>query len=279
FAFSTNGGREDFNNFLLDGVYNIDPKLNTPGVRPPVDGIREFEVVTSTYDATFGRNAGGQVNVLTRSGSNMVSGSAYEFFRNSALASRNHFAPEGEPDPEYGRHQFGAAVGGPIAKNRTFFFADYERTRRREGLTRITNVPTAQERAGNFAQSLFPRPIDPTSGQPLPGGQLPPFFINPAGAAIANLYPLPNRSTPFANYVSSPVLRDDSHQFDGKVEHTLTDTIRLSARYSLSDRGLIEPFAGTGFATVPGFGNDVARRAQNFALGSTQASSRYVNDV
>lgn len=279
FAFSTNGGREDFNNFLLDGVYNIDPKLNTPGVRPPVDGIREFEVVTSTYDATFGRNAGGQVNVLTRSGSNMVSGSAYEFFRNSALASRNHFAPEGEPDPEYNRHQFGAAVGGPIAKNRTFFFADYERTRLREGITRVSNVPTAEERAGNFSQSAFARPIDPQSGLPLPGGQLPPFFINRVGAAIAALYPLPNRATPFANYVSSPVQRDDIHQFDAKVEHNLSDAIRLTARYSLSDRGLIEPFAGTGFATIPGFGNDVDRRGQNLAISSTQASSRYVNDI
>ena len=279
FAFSTNGAREDFNNFVLDGVYNIDPKLNTPSVRPPVDGIREFQVVSSTYDASFGRNAAGQVNVLTRSGSNTITGSAYEFFRNQALAARNHFVPGGEPEPDYERHQFGGALGGPIVRNRTFFFADYERTWLREGITRVTNVPTAQERAGNFSQSAFPRPIDPVSGQPLPGGQLPPFFINPTGAAIANLYPLPNRSTPFANYVSSPVQRDDIHQFDGKVEHTLKDTIRLAARYSVSDRGLIEPFAGTGFATIPGFGNDVARRAQNLALSSTQASSRYVNDV
>ena len=279
FAFSTNGAREDFNNFVLDGVYNIDPKLNTPGVRPPVDGIREFEVVTSTYDASFGRNAAGQVNVLTRSGSNIVSGSAYEFFRDSALGSRNHFVPEGEPDPEYKRHQFGAAVGGPLVRNRTFFFADYERTWLREGLTRVTNVPTAAERAGNFSQSLFPKPIDPLSGQPLPGGQLPPFYINPVGAAIAALYPLPNRNTPFANYVSSPVQRDDVHQFDAKVEHKLSETARLTARYSLADRALIEPFAGTGFATIPGFGNEVSRRGQNLAISATQASSRYVNDI
>ena len=99
FAFSVNGAREDFNGFLLDGVYNIDPKLNTPGVRPPVDAIREFQVLTSTYDASFGRNAGGQVNVITKSGANTISGSAYEFFRNGALASRNHFAPDGRAGP------------------------------------------------------------------------------------------------------------------------------------------------------------------------------------
>ncbi|MGH8636862.1 MAG: carboxypeptidase regulatory-like domain-containing protein, partial [Burkholderiales bacterium] len=78
FAFSTNGGREDFNTYILDGVYNVDPKLSTPSVRPPIDGIREFKVATSTYDAAFGRNAAGQVNVLTRSGSNVMSGTAYE---------------------------------------------------------------------------------------------------------------------------------------------------------------------------------------------------------
>jgi hypothetical protein len=77
FALSINGAREDFNGFLLDGVYNIDPKLNTPGVRPPADGIRQFQVFTSTYDASFGRNAGGQINVITKSGANHLSGSGY----------------------------------------------------------------------------------------------------------------------------------------------------------------------------------------------------------
>ena len=279
FAFSASGAREDFNNFVLDGVYNIDPKLNTPAVRPPVDGIREFEVATSTYDASFGRNAGGQVNVLTQSGANMVSGSVYDFFRHSGMAARNHFAPEEEAAPEYNRNQFGLAVGGPLAKNRTFFFVDYERTRLREGLTRITNVPTAQERMGDFSQSAFPRPRDPSSGQPLPGGQIPSFFLNPVGVAIAGLYPLPNRATPLANYVSSPLQRDDIHQFDVKLDHRVSPALHLTGRYSLFDRGLIEPFAGTGFATIPGFGNDVARRGQNVALAATYASSRYVNDL
>jgi hypothetical protein len=84
FAFSASGGREDFNNYILDGVYNVDPKLNTPAVRPPVDGIQEFKVATSTYDASFGRNAAGQVNVVTRSGSNTLTGTAYEFVRSGA---------------------------------------------------------------------------------------------------------------------------------------------------------------------------------------------------
>ena len=93
FAFSVNGAREDANNFLLDGVYNIDPKLNTFGVRPSVDAIREFEMLTSTYDASFGRNPGAQVNVILNSGSNDFHGSLFEFHRNAALDARNFFAP------------------------------------------------------------------------------------------------------------------------------------------------------------------------------------------
>jgi hypothetical protein len=279
FAFSTNGAREDFTAYILDGVYNVDPKLGTPTVRPPVDAVEEFEVATSNYDASFGRNGAGQVNVVTRSGGNRFAGSGYEFFRGGALDSRNFFAPEGERNPEYRRHQFGGSIGGPIARNRTFFFADYEHTRLREGITRVTNVPTAEERAGDFSQSAFARPVDPRTGQPLPGGRIPSFFIHPIGAAIAGLYPLPNRSTPFANFVSSPTLTDDVHQFDGKVDHDVGSGLRLTARYSFADRALTEPFAGTGFATVPGFGNDVGRRGQNLAVILTRARPAWVNDL
>ena len=279
FTFTASGAREDFNNYLLDGVYNADPKLNTPAVRPPLDAVQEFKVSTSTYGAAVGRNGGGQVNVITRSGSNAFSGSAYEFLRSGGLDSRNYFAPAGEPDPEYGRHQFGGSAGGPLVRNRTFFFADYERTRLREGTTRVTNVPTLEERAGNFAGSAFAAPRDPASGRPLPDARLPAFFIHPAGAAIAALYPAPNRSFPLANFVSSPVLRDDIHQADVKVEHALSDAARTMVRYSLADRGLIEPFAGTGFALVPGYGNDVQRTGQNLAAALTMASPRYVHDL
>jgi hypothetical protein len=99
-AFNVNGAREDSNSFLLDGVYNFDPKLNSVGVNPPVDAIREFELLTSTYDAAFGRNAGGQVNVVLKSGSNSLHGAAYEFFRNGALDARNFFAPADQAAPK-----------------------------------------------------------------------------------------------------------------------------------------------------------------------------------
>jgi hypothetical protein len=268
FAFSVNGAREDSNNFLLDGVYNLDPKLNTFGVRPSVDAIREFQMLTSTYDASFGRNPGAQVNVVLNSGSNTVHGSAFEFFRNAALDARNFFAPESEPKPKYLRNQFGGSLGGPIKRDRTFFFADYEGVRSREGVTRVTNVPTAQERVGNFSQSLFGVPNNPF-GAPFPNGTIPDFFINPVGRAIAALYPLPNRNVPFQNFVSSPTQRDDNDSFDVRVDHKLNRRADLAFRYSFGDRDLFEPFTGPTFAAVPGFGDSVKRRSQNVMAALT----------
>jgi len=264
FAFSVNGAREDSNNFLLDGVYNVDPKLNTFGVRPSVDAIREFEMLTSTYDASFGRNPGAQVNVVLKSGSNDFHGSAFEFHRNAALDARNFFAPASEPDPKYIRNQFGGSLGGPIKHDRTFFFADYEGTRSREGITRVTNVPTALERNGNFSQTILGKPTNPfTGGMPFDNDTIPDFFINPIGRAIAALYPLPNRNVPFANFVSSPTLRDDNDSFDVRVDHNLTDRAQLTFRYSFGDRDLFEPFTGPTLSAVPGFGDFVKRRSQN----------------
>ena len=263
FAFSVNGAREDANNFLLDGVYNVDPKLNTFGVRPSVDAIREFEMLTSTYDASFGRNPGAQVNVILNSGSNDFHGSVFEFHRNAALDARNFFAPASETKPKYIRNQFGGSLGGPINRDRTFFFADYEGTRSREGITRITNVPTTLERAGNFSQSLFGAPVSPFPGLTFDNGIIPDFLINPVGRAIANLYPLPNRNVPFQNFVASPILRDDNDSFDARVDHHLSDRAELAFRYSFGERDLFEPFTGPSFSLVPGFGDTVKRRSQN----------------
>ncbi|MEK6300756.1 MAG: TonB-dependent receptor [Acidobacteriota bacterium] len=272
-AFNVNGAREDSNSFLLDGVYNFDPKLNSVGVNPPIDAIREFELLTSSYDASFGRNAGGQVNVVLKSGSNSFHGAGYEFFRNGALDARNFFAPADQPAPQYQRNQFGFALGGPVVKNKTFFFADYEGSRVREGVTRVTNVPTLAERAGDFSNSLFAAPINPFTQQPFDGNKIPDFFINPIGTAIAALYPSPNRNVPFANFASSPTSRDRNDHFDVRLNHSLAKSSELAVRYSFSDRDLFEPFTGPTFPAVPGFGDNVPRRGQNFLVSETHIFS------
>jgi hypothetical protein len=301
FAFSVNGAREDSNNFLLDGVYNVDPKLNTFGVRPPVDAIREFEIQTSTYDAAFGRNSGAQVNVALKSGSNELHGSLYEFFRNGALDARNYFAPPDQPAPQYQRNQFGFSLGGPIVKDRTFFFVDYEGTRAREGITRVTNVPTLQERRGDFsaflppglpagtscnAPSGFTLPpgtfilCDRFAGVRFPNNVIPAERFNAIGRAIVNLYPLPNRAVPFQNFVSSPSQRDRNDSFDARLDHAINTRSNLVFRYSFGDRDLFEPFSGPGFARVPGYGSDIPRRGQNLMVGETHVFSPvFVNDA
>jgi outer membrane receptor protein involved in Fe transport len=268
FAVNVDGAREDSNNFLLDGVFNGDPQLNGTGVTPPVDAVREFEVVSGAYDASFGRNAGGQVNVVLKSGTNQFHGAAYEFFRNRQFDARNFFAPSTEKSPQYQRNQFGASVGGPLVRNRTFFFGDYEGRRLREGETLITNVPTELERVGDFSGSNL-LAIDPSTQLPFANNVIPEGRRNPVGLAIAALYPLPNRSVPNQNYVSSPAARDREDNFDVRLDHNLSRSDDLGVRYSFADRSLYEPFSGPTFAAIPGFGTNVPWRAQNAAASET----------
>lgn len=281
FAFTINGSREDANNFLLDGVYNVDPKLNTFGVKPPVDAIREFEVLTSAYDASLGRSAGAQVNVVLKSGTNGFHGTAYEFLRNQVLDARNYFAPTDQPTPKYQRNQFGFSFGGPLIKDRTFFFGDYEGLRSREGITRLANVPTARERVGDFSQ--LPQqfwPLVPGTQTQFPGGVIPQQALNPIGLKIAALYPLPNRNVAGQNYAASPVQRDRNDLFDVRVDHKISDASQFAVRYSFTDRNLFEPYSGVTQVLVPGYGNSVLRRGQNLMLNEHHIfSPRFVNDV
>ena len=164
----------------------MDPKLGTAGVRPPVDAIYEFSVLTSTYDASFGRNGAGQVNVVTKSGANRFSGSAYEFFRNSALDNRNAFAPRDEPAPDYNRNQFGGSVGGPIAANRAVLL----RGLREHAAARGHHPRHQRADAGGAAGRLLAVAVRGADRSVLAASRfraarIPSFAINPIGAAIA----------------------------------------------------------------------------------------------
>lgn len=268
FAININGAREGSNDFLLDGVYNGDPKLNGPAVSPPVDAVREFEVLSSTYDASFGRNGGGQVSVILRTGGNQFHGTAYEFFRNAIFDARNYFAPSDTSAPQDQRNQFGGTLGGPILKNRTFFFADYQGTRDSTGITQVTNVPTLAERTGDFSQSSLPA-INPFSGAPFPNNIIPSAYLDPTGLAIAALYPAPNRDVPNQNYVSSPDGRLRNDQFDLRLDHSIAPSSQLTFRYSFADASLFEPFTGPSFPLVPGYGDHVPSRDQNAMIAET----------
>jgi hypothetical protein len=152
-----------------------------------------------------------------------------------------------------------------MTRDRTFFFADYEHTRLREGLTQLATVPTLAERSGDFSSSSLPPPLIPGTSTLFPGGALP--FVHPVGAAIAALYPEPNRAGQRANFVSLPTQSLDAGRFDLRLDHKLNDNSALVARYSFNDSQFFEPFVGS--VNVPGYGTDVPRRGQNLALGHT----------
>ena len=277
FAFHSNGGREDANSYLFDGVYAIDPVLNSFSLTPSVDAIQEFRMITSSSDAGFGRQSGGQVAILLKRGGNEFHGSLYEFFRNDVLDARNFFTDPGQPTPKLRRNQFGVAIGGPLRKNDSFFFADYEGLRERRVITRTTNVPTEAERMGDFSQSISSPPIDFTTFQPYPNAQLP--FTHPIGANIANLYPLPNRDVVGQNYAGTPTQRDRSDRFDVRFDQSIGKQGTLTGRYSFADRDLFEPFAAASFSSVPGFGNNVPGRGQNLMVGETHSiGSDWINE-
>jgi hypothetical protein len=204
---------------------------------------------------------------VLNSGTNAVHGTAWEFFRNAAMDERNHFAPAGTT-PRYQQNQFGFAIGGPIVKDRTFFFGDYEGRHRREGITRITNVPNCAGTHGRLLTvgNAADRLVYPAA---FSGNRIPAQRIHPIGNAIANLYPLPNRNVPGQNFISAPTLRDRVHHFDTRLDHRLSDSSDFALRYSCADRDLFEPFSGPSLPRSPGFGNNVPRRAQNVMASET----------
>ena len=175
FSISVNGAREDANNFLLDGAYNGDPKLNGVSVTPPLDAIREFEVVDVHLRRQLRQKRGRTDQRGHTHRRQPVSRHRVRVLQQRRARWNNFFAPSDQPAPKYRRNQFGGTLGGPLVRNRTFFFADYEGTRTLAGETLVTNVPTLAERNGDFSLSSLVA-IDPTSGQPIPGGKVPQYY-------------------------------------------------------------------------------------------------------
>src|SRR5215510_12564333 len=148
-----NGNRESSNNYLYDGIDNNDRLTLAIVVRPAVEAIKEFKIQTNLFSAEQGRNPGGQVNVVTKSGGNQIHGSVYEFLRNDALDANNFFSNRaGQKRPPFKQNQFGGSVGGPIIKGKTFFFGDYDGFRQRQGRVFVNTVPTLKMRQGDFSE-------------------------------------------------------------------------------------------------------------------------------
>src|SRR5436190_18982884 len=172
-SFSANGQRPRDNNYMLDGVDNNETWLQTVVVFPSVDALDEFKLQTSTYSAEFGRSLGGVVNLQIKSGTNQLRGSGFEFLRNDALDANNFFNNKNNrAKPDFSQHQFGGTAGGPIVKDKTFYFFDYQGYRVNQGATYLSTVPSQKMRNGDFSE--INRTIyDPLTGRPFPNNAIP----------------------------------------------------------------------------------------------------------
>jgi outer membrane receptor protein involved in Fe transport len=237
-GFTVNGMRNQSNNFLLDGATNNDT-FNTGFVlRPPPDAIQEFKILTHAFSAEYGRNAGSVVNVVTKSGTNTISGAAWEFNRSDALNARNYFAPQDQPKPELKQNQFGASFGGPLMRNKLFGFGYYEGYRNDSGITQNIVVLSEAQRRGDFSGGAAVR--DPLTGLPFPGNIIPASRISPAAAKLlTDFVPLPN--SPANRYIVSPTVSDTRDQYGVRVDYNLGERQVILGRYMRSDTDRLTP--------------------------------------
>src|SRR5207302_10390192 len=169
--------------------------LSAPAFRPSVDAIQEFKILTGVFPAEYGRNSGSQVIVTTRAGTNSLHGSAFDFLRNQVTDAKNYFTPANSSIPAFKQNQFGGTLGGPIVRNKTFFFASYEGTRSTQQVTALTNVPLPAMLTGDFS-GISQTVTNPLAGNaPFPQNKIPSNLISPIGQALANFYPTPTSST------------------------------------------------------------------------------------
>jgi outer membrane receptor protein involved in Fe transport len=271
-GFNISGYDENFNSFFMDGFDNVDPVLRNFSFRPSVDLVQEFQVLQNSYKAEFGRNAGAVINVTTKSGTNAFHGSAWEFLRNDNLDARNVFASEGQK-PDLLRNQFGAAIGGPIVRDKAFFFVAYEGLRAKLGETHRAFVPTLLMRGGDFSELGEPI-VDPVSGLAFPGNLIPTGRMNPITRNVIEEYPLPNvsgASLTSPNRIEIANQIDDTDDISARVDTQLFGNTQMLARYSFSNSRILDPFrsATTGGTNLKDFGqsNDIIRT--NTGVGFT----------
>jgi hypothetical protein len=262
-----NGARRGSNNVLVDGVPTSNQLNNAPDGdgTPSIEFLSEFKVLTSLYSAEFGRNQGSVINVTTRSGTNEFHGSAYEFLRNTKLNARPYFFPERQANIQ---NQFGGNIGGPIVKNKTFFFYGMEYSRQRNGngsgARFLVQVPDAAERQGVFSSELY----DPLSGGLFPNNTIPQSRLNPISMNIQNaLIPNPNFNDPGSNnnFQAFQNLTTDLDQITTRIDHSFNSKHTINGRYFQSLQDDLAPF-GWG---PPGFGRVANRKKFLWGVTST----------
>ena len=291
-SFAVNGQRPESNNFLIDGANNFNGVDGGFVLKPPVDAVTEFRILTHNSNAEFGSSLGSTTNIITKSGTNAFHGAAYEFLRNDVFDATNYFATTTEPLKQ---NQFGATFGGPLVKDKTFFFVFYEGFRNREGVTQGSTVPSVKQRSGDFSELCDPSQGESFDGggfcsnpnhqlallftnppTPLPFNQLPPPFISSFSQSLLDLFPLPN--TGLNVFTSTVTKHDDFNQGGLRIDHYLTRNDTLNFRYMINDGTRFDPLSPAG-ASVPGFPVTEDQRAQNFVATESHTFSPSVVGV
>jgi hypothetical protein len=301
FSLSVGGSRPNSTDWLLDGVDNNELTSGGIGIFSSIDDIQEFKVLTYTYSAEYGTRAGPTVLVTTKSGTNAFHGSLFEFFRNTDLNARNYFSTTAS---KFNLNQFGGSVGGPIVKDKTFFFVDGEQKYQRQGITFTGLVPSLAMRTGDFSADPFgnaisglavanPNTLGPfqcnNAGTPIPANtdgsqaagvpcnKIPSNLFNNIGQAMINLYPAPNANNPGGNYnyVNTPVRSLNETKFDTRLDQTFSSKDNAFGRFSYDQATSYVPGGAPGFAEASAFGSNqrIANHARNLALGETHVFS------
>jgi outer membrane receptor protein involved in Fe transport len=291
-AYAVDGQRPESNNFLIDGADNVNAVDAGFVLKPPIDAIAEFRILTHNANAEFGRSTGSTTNIITRSGANQFHGAAWEFLRNDAMDSSDYFSQSVQPLKQ---NQFGATFGGPIVKDKTFFFGYYEGFRNRQGETVGATVPSVPERGGDFSQLCTSIPHDAFVGGictntqtnmpdfngqllnlaagpnpvPVPNNTLT-GPLDPTAESVLPFFPLPNVGT--NGFIATQTLSENNDQFGLRLDHYLSPSDTLNFRYMYSSGPTTDPLSTAG-ANVPGFPVGQDDRAQNFVAQETHIFS------
>ncbi len=269
--FTSNGQRNATAEIRMDGALISAPEQGEGGnsnvyYEPLVEGMQEMKIQNNSFSAEFGNNGGTVVNMVMKSGTDQFHGSGWYFLQRPGIDARDFFNPEPNPKPDSRRDQGGFSLGGPIKKNKTFFFVDFEKVRSSSASSGVVTVPTMAERLGNFS-GLTNNIYDPNvncgtptnvirpqvgyncSGQAIgTPNQIPAAEINPIGLAVLNLYPKPSNSNEFDNYNYTTVASAPDYQFDIKIDHQINDRNHISGRYSRGWSNFTTPLTlGDGF--------------------------------
>ncbi len=272
------GQRSGHNLYLVDGVTVTDEHFNNMVIAPSVDAIDEFNIQKTSYAPEFGGKSGAVINVVSRAGTNQYHGNLLEFVRNDIFNAKNYFDSPTAGIPPFHQNQFGGSVGGPVLKNRTFFYLNYEGQRVRKSLTQTFSVPTAAMRNGDFSgQPVIYDPLSASSsGQrlPFPNNRIP-YALNPIATGILAVVPFPNLPGIAQNLLSTQTQAINTNQGSARIDHHFTDQDNAYLRASVFDAREADPF-GSGIlqeSLLPGFGRTLSTHSINGVAGWTHSFS------